>query len=150
MTRVALDSNILVYAELEPETPKGRRAAEVILGAARDGVIPVQVLGEFLRVIQRRVPAAFAEAVKQAAIYQGAFLTPATTEDVLNIAAKYAAVHQLQLWDGVVCAAAAKAGAKVLLTEDLQDGRSLDGLRLLNPFAPGNDAEIENVLGEGA
>ena len=147
MTRVALDSNILVYAELEPETPKGRRAAEVILSAARDGVIPVQVLGEFLRVIQRRVPSAFAEAVKQAAIYQGAFLMPATTEDVLNIAAKYASVHQLQLWDGVVCAAAAKAGATVLLTEDLQDGRNLEGLRLINPFATANDAEIEVVLG---
>lgn len=148
MTRVALDSNILVYAELEPETAKGRRAADVILRAASDGVIPVQVLGEFLRVVQRRVPAALAEAVKQTAIYQGAFLTPATTEDVLNMAARYAAVHQLQLWDGVVCAASAKAGASVLLTEDLQDGRSLDGLRLLNPFAGANQAEIETLLGK--
>ena len=43
MIRVALDSNILVYAELEPETEKGQRAAEVILLAAQNGVIPVQV-----------------------------------------------------------------------------------------------------------
>ena len=60
MTRVALDSNILIYAELEPESAKGQRAADLILRAAHDGVIPVQVLGEFLRFVQRRVPAAFA------------------------------------------------------------------------------------------
>jgi len=65
MTRIALDSNLLVYAELEPDTPKGKRAAQLILRTARDGVIPVQVLGEFLRVVQRRFPAGFAEAVKQ-------------------------------------------------------------------------------------
>jgi len=56
VTRVALDSNILIYAELEPESDKGRMAADVITRVARDGVIPVQVLGEFLRFIQRRAP----------------------------------------------------------------------------------------------
>jgi predicted nucleic acid-binding protein len=59
MTHVALDSNILIYAELEPESDKGTRSAELILRAARDGVIPAQVLGEYLRFVQRRVPAGF-------------------------------------------------------------------------------------------
>ena len=57
MTRVALDSNILIYAELEPESEKGTRSAGLILRAARDGVIPAQVLGEYLRFVQRRAPA---------------------------------------------------------------------------------------------
>lgn len=146
MTRVALDSNILVYAELEPETAKGRRAADIILAAARDGVIPVQVLEEFLRVIQRRAPSVFAGAVEQTKIYQDAFITPATTEDVLNLAVTFALAHQLPLWGAIICAAAARAGAKVLLTEDLQDGRSLDGLRLLNPFVQSNNDDVEQVL----
>ena len=55
MTRVALDSNILIYAELEPESEKGKRATDLILRAAQDGVIPVQVLGEFLRFVQRQI-----------------------------------------------------------------------------------------------
>jgi predicted nucleic acid-binding protein len=76
MTRVALDSNILIYAELEPESEKGARAAALILRSARDGVIPVQVPGEYLRFIQRRVPVAFQEAVRQVSIYESAFLTP--------------------------------------------------------------------------
>ena len=148
MTRVALDSNVLIYAELEPESAKGKRAAELILRAAQDGVIPVQVLGEYLRFIQRRVPAMFEEAVKQVSVYQATFLTPPTTDAVIANASEIAREHRLQLWDCVVCVAALDAGAKVLLTEDMQDGRSLTGLRLLNPFAPANDEAIEAVLAD--
>jgi predicted nucleic acid-binding protein len=84
MTRVALDSNILIYAELEPETGKARRSPDLILRSARDRVIPAQVLGEYLRFVQRRAPAAFAVAIRQASIYQAAFLTPPTTDAVIH------------------------------------------------------------------
>ena len=87
MTRVALDSNLLIYAELEPESEKGTRSAALILRAARDGVIPAQVLGEYLRFVQRRAPAAFEDAMRQATLYQAAFLTPPTTDAVVNKAA---------------------------------------------------------------
>jgi predicted nucleic acid-binding protein len=138
MTRVALDSNILIYAELEPETDKGKRAANLIQWSARDGVIPVQVLGEYLRFIQRRLPTAFAQSVRQAAIYRTLFLTPPTTSTTIDKASQLALGHRMQLWDSVVCAASIEAGARVLLTEDMQDGRLIEGLRLMNPFAPAN------------
>jgi predicted nucleic acid-binding protein len=138
MTRVALDSNILIYAELEPDSDNGRGASNLILRAARDGVIPVQVLGEYLRFVQRRVPTALAESIRQASIYRTLFLTPPTTTGTLDKACELAHGHRMQLWDSVVCAAAIEAGAKVLMTEDMQDGRVIDGLLLMNPFAPAN------------
>jgi predicted nucleic acid-binding protein len=148
MTRVALDSNILIYAELEPESEKGTRSAALILRAARDGVIPAQVLGEYLRFVQRRAPAAFEEAIRQVSIYQAAFLTPPTTDAVINKASEWARAHRMQLWDCVVCAASIDAGAKVLMTEDMQDGRIIDGLRLINPFAAANAEAIEGLLSD--
>jgi len=147
MTRIALDSNLLLYAELEPTSAKGLRARELILKATRDGVVPIQVLGEFLRVVQRRLPAAFAEAVRQAERYRQIFLTPSTTDGVLATAAEVALKHGLRLWDAVICAAADAAGATVLLTEDLQDGRRLNNLLLLDPFAAKNNAVIAAALG---
>ena len=105
MTRVALDSNVLIYAELEPESEKGTRSAALILRAARDGVIPAQVLGQHLRFVQRRASAAFEDAMRQASIYQAAFLTPPTTDAVINKASALARAHRMQLWDCVVCAA---------------------------------------------
>ena len=146
MIRVALDSNILIYAELEPESEKGTRSADLILRAARDGVIPAQVLGEYLRFVQRRVPAGFEDAIRQASIYRAVFLTPPTTDAIIVAASDLARTHGMQLWDCVVCTASARAGAKLLLTEDMQDGRILDGLRLLNPFAASNAGVIETLL----
>jgi predicted nucleic acid-binding protein len=148
MIRVALDSNILIYAELEPESEKGTRAADLILRAARDGVVPAQVLGEYLRFVQRRVPVAFEEAVRQASIYQAAFLTPPTTVAVIDNAAELARAHGMQFWDCVICAASIEAGAKVLMTEDMQDGRMVEGLRLLNPFSPANAGAVETLLSD--
>ena len=148
MTRVALDSNILIYAELEPDSEKGMRSAALILRGARDGVIPAQVLGEYLRFVQRRVPAAFDDAIRQAAIFQAAFLTPPTTAAIVDTASELARAHRMQLWDCVVCAAAMEAGAKVLMTEDMQDGRTIDGLRLINPFAAANAEAIDRLLGD--
>jgi predicted nucleic acid-binding protein len=147
MTRVALDSNILIYAELEPESEKGTRSAELILRAARDGVIPAQVLGEYLRFVQRRAPAAFEGAIRQASLYRAAFLTPPTTDATIDKAAELAHAHRMQLWDCVVCAVSVDAGAKVLLTEDMQDGRTIEGLRLINPFAAANAQAIDGLLG---
>ena len=63
-----------------------------------------------------------------------------------NIFRHLARTHRMHLWDSVVCAASAQAGAKVLLTEDMQDGRVLDGLRLINPFAVSNAEAIEKLL----
>ena len=146
MIRVALDSNILIYAELEPDSEKGARSTDLILRAARDGVIPVQVLGEYLRFIQRRVPSVFERAIRQVSIYQAAFVTPPTTTAIVDMASAWARAHRMQLWDCVVCAASAHAGAKLLLTEDMQDGRTLDGLRLINPFAPANAGAIDAML----
>ncbi len=146
MTRVALDGNILIYAELEPESGKGKRSADLILRVARDGVISAQVLGEYLRFIQRRVPAAFQDAIKQVSIYRAVFLTPPTTDAIINKACEIAHEHRMQLWDCVICTVSAQAGAKVLLTEDMQEGRVIDGLRLINPFAATNAQTIAALL----
>jgi predicted nucleic acid-binding protein len=146
MIRVAIDSNILIYAEIEPDSAKGVRSADLILRTARDGVIPAQALGEFLRFVQRRFPASFEDAIRQALLYQSVFITPPTTDAIINKASELARAHRMQLWDCVVCAASAEAGAKVLLTEDMQDGRILDGLRLMNPFVAANAKSIDDLL----
>jgi predicted nucleic acid-binding protein len=50
--------------------------------------------------------------------------------DALDIhqAAKYS------FYDCLIIAGAKRANARMLYTEDLQDGQVLDGLRIVNPF----------------
>jgi predicted nucleic acid-binding protein len=147
MTRVALGSNILIYAKVEPESDKGKRASNLIVRVARDGVIPVQVAGEYLRFFQRRTPQLFDEAVLLLAIYKAAFHMPVTNDEVMTTAVELVQAHRLQLWDAVVCAASIAAGAKVLLSEDVQDGRIVNGLRIFNPFEAGNADAIDALFG---
>ena len=48
-------------------------------------------------------------------------------------------------WDALIVAAAQASECTVLLTEDLQDGQLLDGLRVVDPFAsPGRS--LQQVL----
>lgn len=35
---------------------------------------------------------------------------------------------------------------QMVFSEDLQDGRELEGVRFLNPFAPANASTLEEVL----
>jgi predicted nucleic acid-binding protein len=145
--RVALDSNILVYAELEPESEKGRRAREIIRRVAHNGVLPAQVLGELMNVVKRKKPSALPEARLQIVDYRSALATPSTTIDVIVVAAELAIERKLQYWDSVICVAAAQAGATVLISEDMQDGADIRGLKIVNPFDAKNDALIETILG---
>ncbi len=49
-------------------------------------------------------------------------------------AADIAARTNYSWWDSLIVAAALTAGCDTLLTEDMQHGRVIDGLRLENPF----------------
>lgn len=49
-------------------------------------------------------------------------------------AADLAANHRLGIWDAVVLSAAAAAGCRLLLSEDLQGGFTWNGVTVTNPF----------------
>ena len=55
-----------------------------------------------------------------------------------------AADHGLSIWDAVIVAGAAQAGCRLLLSEDLQNGFTWQGVTVVNPFAP----EVHPLLRE--
>lgn len=146
MVGIGVDSNLLVYAELEPESDKGRRAFAVISAAVRDAVIPAQAFGEFLNVVRRKKPAALAGAIAEVQRYRRVVKSPHSTIDVVAAAAELALERKMQFWDCVICVVAAQAGARVLFSEDMQDGADIRGLKIVNPFDPKNDAAVERLL----
>ena len=138
--RTALDSDVLVYAALEPGSEKGRRAAEIIRRAAIDGVLAAQAVLEFVAVVRRRAPFLADQAITQAIAWAAVFEIAPTSPLVMAEAFSLMRDHRFQVWDGVIWSASRAAGARLLLTEDLQDGLVLNGLRALNPFTLTGDA----------
>jgi predicted nucleic acid-binding protein len=143
--RFALDSNVLLYAELEPDSEKGERATALIKSITPQGVLAAQAIGEFLTVVRRRRPGYLEQARKQAEVYCSTFLIAPTDNKTVLAAAAFAQRYNLQLWDAVIWQASARAGAAVLFSEDMQDGFAVDGLRVVDPFAL-DPAALDAVL----
>ena len=127
------DTNVLVYAQGSGE--KGDRARQVL---ADGGIISVQVLNEFANVLRRKfrlewniVAAAVADARE---LFDS--IRPLDIE-THEAAVALAEAHGFSFYDSLIVASALQAGCETLLTEDLQDGRRIDGLVIVNPFAPG-------------
>jgi predicted nucleic acid-binding protein len=143
--RATLDSNILVYAELEPKQRKGIAAQRVIELAAVNGVIANQALLEFVAVVRRRLPTSLPSAIAKVDAWSQVFETAPTTSLVMMDALRLVNAHQFQVWDAVIWSAARAVGATVFLSEDLQDGMTFDGMRVVNPFSRSED-ELTKLL----
>jgi predicted nucleic acid-binding protein len=145
--RFTIDSNILVYA-IDANAPEKHRTAQDILARApfADAVLTAQALAEFLAVIRRKYPEYLREATAQAGRWAEQFpVLPTDWENVAN-AARLSAAHDLQLWDCLIWNVAQAAGASIFISEDLQDGLTLEGMTVLDPFPPGNAALLGALL----
>jgi predicted nucleic acid-binding protein len=43
-------------------------------------------------------------------------------------------LHSFSFWDALVVRTAKQSGCPILFSEDMQDGREIDGVRIVNPF----------------
>lgn len=134
--KIALDTNILAYAEGVDDVPRRDRAKWIIgrLGVGRL-VVPTQVAGELYNVLGRKkgwTAAASARAVEHWADMLG--LTPHGA-DTFAQALKLSVSHQKQIWDALILAIAAEAGCSLLLSEDMDEGFVYRGVTVANPFA---------------
>lgn len=145
--RFALDSNIFVYSFIRDDPERHSAAAELIgLSADADCVLPLQVVGEFLNVIRRKQPELFGDACMQAERWCSLLPIAETRAPEMIAGAQIALRFHLRFWDSVLCASARTAGAEVLLTEDMQDGQTIDGLQIVNPFAAVNREILLELL----
>ena len=125
------DTNVLVYAQ--GPGAKGDTAR----GALMDGgVISVQVLNEFANVMRRKFRLDWKSVAAAVADVRVLFesIRPLDIE-THEAAVALAEMHGFSFYDSLIVASALQAGCETLLTEDLQDGRRIDSLVIVNPFA---------------
>src|SRR5205823_2464226 len=114
------------YAFDADDPAKQRRAARIVAEALRDSAaaISAQVLGEFFVTITRKIkqPMSADDAI---GVIQS--LTPATHIDIdrplVAAAIDLHRRYQISYWDGLIIAAAERAGCTKVLSEDLSDGQ---------------------------
>lgn len=134
--RVALDTNILAYAEGVNGAPMKKTALELVGKLPQDEtLLPVQALGELFHLLVRKAGRPPGKARAAILGWQDAFPVIETSAPVMLAAADLATDHQLGIWDAVILSAAAEAGCRLLLSQDLQSGFTWKGVTVTNPFA---------------
>jgi predicted nucleic acid-binding protein len=143
---ITVDTNILVYAVDSDAGARHVAAKDLLLRAAGNAALSLQCLVEFYRVATRRYghdPRAVRRRVAASMAHFDVFAaTPASLLSAIDAVDD----HRLSFWDAMLWAAARDAGCTLLLSEDGQDGRVIDGVRIVNPFDPANARTIDALL----
>ena len=134
---ITIDTNIFVYLADDDEPTKQAQARELIGALAADKVaVGLQVVGELQNVLRRKLgqpPWVAAQAARNLMVRYANFTA---TPTAVELALTQLATGRLGYWDALLLTSAKEAGCIQILSEDLQDGAEVLGLRIINPFGP--------------
>jgi predicted nucleic acid-binding protein len=147
--RVALDTNVLAYAEGVNGTGMKSVALELLGKLPQASVVlPVQTLGELFQVLVRKAGRSTADARSAILSWRDAFALVETSAGALLAATDLVVNHQLGLWDAVILCVAAEADCHLLLSEDMQNGFIWQGVTIVNPFARSKHPLLKALLNQ--
>lgn len=140
---VFVDTNVLVYARDASEPEKQPQAAAWIdhLWRTRTARLSFQVLHEYYAVTTRKLKPGLTPEQARADVRDLLAWRPVSAgPDLLEAGWSVEDRFGLSYWDALIVAAARVAGCEYLLTEDLQHGAELEGLRVVSPFRAAADS----------
>lgn len=143
-----IDTNVLVYAYDPRDAAKcriSRRLLEILPETGR-GVLTPQILGEFFRVVTRKIPSPLSaeEAERSIAAYVRAWTVHDVTRWTVLEAARGVRQYHFSFWDSMIWASARLHQVPHVLSEDFNTGSLIEGVRFLNPYAL--DSQVEALI----
>ncbi len=130
MTKIFLDSNILLYA-LSPDLEKRTKAAATL---AMKPTISVQVLNEFVNVVRKKFKKEFSEVAELLAPIRVKCEVVANTEAIHDLAIRISHDHKFKIYDANIIAAAEFSACDILYSEDMQHRQRIGRVLIQNPF----------------
>lgn len=147
---IAIDTNIFVYANGIDTDARRDAAFDLIERLPRDAVVvSIQVLGELFNVLVKKLCWSAADAATVILDWSEAFALAETSAASFFDALELTTVHRLQIWDALILATSARAGCRLLLTEDMHDGFVWNGVTVTNPFATAGRELLNDLFEPG-
>jgi predicted nucleic acid-binding protein len=134
--RTFVDSNVLIYAHDVDAKAKHEVAKNAIdeLWGQRSGVLSLQVLQEFYVNVTRKIAIPLSKEIARRIVNSYSLWCVETSPAELASAFRIEDEAKVGFWDALIVAAAVKAGAIRILSEDLNAGQTIGGVRIENPF----------------
>ena len=145
---VGFDTNILIYTLQAPGNTNLDQARDLVnraAGSASLGLL-LQSLTEFSHAAIRKLRMDVDLVHRRVAAFRRVAAVHAPVDEDLTAALDLVRDHRLAFWDALMCATASRAGLDYLLSEDMQDGRRLGNLTIVNPFRLENAPLIDRIL----
>jgi len=135
VAKTFVDTNVFLYS-IDRKDPRkqaiAKRAIQQLV-ASRELVISTQVLQEFFVSATRKLGYSPIDAKALLKMMASNEVVPVDLSD-LETAVDLTIVHSFSFWDALIFVSAAKSKCASLLTEDLQNGFVLNGVKVVNPF----------------
>jgi len=133
--RVALDTNVLAYAEGLGDDFRCQLASDLIAKLDPiNSLVPVQVLGELSRVLTSKLKKSSADVRELLLSWSDAVVVADTTWTAFQSAMDLTVDHQISMWDALIMSVAAENKCRLLISEDFQNGFTWRGVTVVNPF----------------
>jgi predicted nucleic acid-binding protein len=134
-SRTFIDTNVLVHSDDPRDPAKQVKALELIKAhlRLRTGVVSLQVLQEYFVSATGKLKLDAELAKQRVEVFARFHVAQPTVDDILS-AIDLHRLHGLSFWDALILRCAKQSGCRVLLTEDMQHGQLVDGIRIVNPF----------------
>jgi len=132
-----VDTNVLIYAHDVDAKAKHEAAKQVLqeLWSERVGVLSMQVLQEFYVNVTRKIPRPLSKESARLVVSTYTAWCVDTTPAEISSAFRIEDEAHIGFWDALIMATAIKSGATRLLSEDLNSGQAIAGVKIENPFA---------------
>jgi predicted nucleic acid-binding protein len=135
--KIFVDTNILIYAHDLDAGERHERASRALeeLWENGNGVMSTQVLQEFYVNVTKKIKNPLHRARARGIIENYlSWHIEANDPDMVLKASEIEERHLLSFWDALIIAAACRAQADKILTEDLNHGQTIEGVLIENPF----------------
>ena len=135
--RTFVDTNVLIYAHDTDANAKHLAAKSILreLWSERKGALSPQVLQEFYVNVTKKIPHPLSkESARLVVSTYAIWCIETTSVEVLN-AFRIEDESRIGFWDALIVASALKSGANRILSENLNAGQTIAGIRIENPFA---------------
>jgi predicted nucleic acid-binding protein len=132
-----IDTNVLIYAHDVDAAAKHDVAKRILqdLWSERVGALSTQVLQEFYVNVTRKIASPLSRKSARAIVSSYVIWCVDTTSEEISAAFQIEDEAHIGFWDALIVAAALKARADRILSEDLNPGQTISGIRIENPFS---------------
>jgi predicted nucleic acid-binding protein len=135
VSRIFLDTNILVYTNDKSDPQKQALATKVVSNCIADckGVISTQVLQEYAAVALHKLHQDVKLVLRRLGQFESLEIVQ-VTPTLISRALELHTQYKLNYWDATILAAAEETRCDQLYSEDFQNGTAYSTVRVVNPL----------------